>query len=123
MIPQPAPIVPITEQLPQLVKGLLGVAAEQAPGLAEPVDGGGLESAQHRELAVKVVQLVELLGQLDEVGHCVRSGARVLILQDFLQSQQKKVAGHLLIRITNGETNIFDQQSANPDSLTKLESC
>ena len=80
VIPQFAPVVPIGEQLPQPVKGLSGAPTEEGPGLGKPVDRGALQRAQHRKLAVQIVQLVQFLGELDKVRHHVGASAGVLVL-------------------------------------------
>ena len=86
VVPELAPIVLVAEQLLQSVKRLLGVPAEQGPGFAQAVDGGGLEGAQHGKLTVQIVEFVQLLGQLDKVGHGVRPGANILVFENFLQT-------------------------------------
>jgi hypothetical protein len=92
VIPQLAPVVLVTEQLPEPVESLARVAADKAPGLGEPVDAGRLQGAQHRKLTVEIVQLVQLLGQLDKVGHDVCPGADVFVLENFLQNEEEDKA-------------------------------
>ena len=84
VIPQFAPVVPIGEQLPQPVEGLLGAPTEEGPGLGKPVHRGALQRAQHCKLTVQIVQLVQFFGELDKVRHHVSSSAGVLVLEDFL---------------------------------------
>ena len=88
MIPEPAPIIPITEQISQFLKGLLCAAAEQGPGFTQPINGSALERTKNRELTVEVVELVETLPDLDKVGHGVGSRPGVLVLQDLLKKRR-----------------------------------
>ena len=88
MIPEPAPIIPITEQISQFLKGLLCAAAEQGPGFTQPINWSALERTKNRELTVEVVELVETLPDLDKVGHGVGSRPGILVLQDLLKKRR-----------------------------------
>ena len=85
MIPKFAPVVLVTEQIGQLVEGLLCAPTEQRPGFVEPVHRGALQRAQYGELTVQVVQFVKSLGELNKVCHGVGAYARFLVLQDLLK--------------------------------------
>ena len=85
MIPEPAPVIPITEQVGQLVKCLFCASTDERPRFTQSVYGGALKGAENCELTVKVVELVQPLPDLDKVGHGVGSRSRVLVFQDFLK--------------------------------------
>ncbi len=87
MIPEPTPIVPITEQISQFLKGLFCAAAEQAPGFTQPINWSALERTKNRELTVEVVELVQTLPDLDKVGHGVGPRPGILVLQDLLKKE------------------------------------
>ena len=80
VVPQSAPVVLVAKELPQPVKGLLGVPTNHSPGLIEPVDRGGLQGAQHSKLTVEIVQLVQFLCKLHKVRQGVGSRPHVVIL-------------------------------------------
>ena len=96
VIPEPTPIVPITEQISQFLKGLFCAAAEQGPGFTQPINWSALERTKNRELTVEVVELVETLPDLDKVGHGVGSRPGILVLQDLLNKKEGSILAQKL---------------------------
>lgn len=62
-------VVALRKEVDQFVERLSLLSGQIGPRLVQAEQGRGLECGEDGELRVQVVQLVELLGHLDEVRH------------------------------------------------------